>query len=77
MRLTNEELIKKYRPEMGKDPEKSRLLADKFPHCLLVIEGAEELLKMPGCENRAKDYLDSIIIRLHVSLSNLLLPAWN
>ena len=46
---------------------KSDLLGDKFPHCLLVIEGVHALYKMNECGNLARDYLDTLILRLNVS----------
>jgi len=48
-KISHEELIQKYRAEMSKYENKineSNLLGDKYPHCLLVIEGVQELFKM-------------------------------
>ena len=72
-RITNEQLIQKYRAEYkqvkhdGAVLNKSELLGDKFPHCLLAIEGAHTLYRMQGCGDLARDYFDTIILRLNVS----------
>lgn len=46
-------LVKKYRAERTKYTDsglnKSKLLGDHHPHCLMVIEGIQELHKMAGC----------------------------
>ena len=47
-----EDLVKKYRAEKEKytkDINESPLLGDKYPHCLMVIEGVQELYRMRGC----------------------------
>lgn len=65
--IDHEGLIKKYRAEKekyGENINESALLGDKHPHCLLVMESVQELMRMKGCDNLAKDYLDSVILRL-------------
>ena len=72
-RLTTEDLIQKYRAEYKKinndtkTLNKSELLGDRYPHCLLAIEGAHTLYRMKECGNLARDYLDTLILRLNVS----------
>jgi hypothetical protein len=46
---------------------KSELLGDKYPHCLLTIEGAHALYRMKESGSLARDYLDTLILRLNVS----------
>ena len=76
-----EELIVKYRAEKEQHKEtnyeNSEMLGDKYPHCLLVIEGVEKLYRMGArykvhnpdgnSDTVASDYLDSLILRLDVS----------
>ncbi len=69
--MNHEQLITKYRSERekrGDSINESNLLGDKYPHCLLVIEGAQELMKMKACDRLAQDYLDTLLLRLVVSL---------
>lgn len=53
-RMTHDDLVRKYRTErdrfQGKDINQSKLLGDRYPHSLLVLEGVQELLQMPGSE---------------------------
>jgi len=56
------------------DPDlisKSDMLGDKFPNCLLAIEGAHTLYQMKSCGDLARDYLDTLILRLNVSLMHI------
>ena len=50
-RIKNHELIEKYKKEKELHEDNnfkdSKLLGDNYPHCLLVIEGIQNLLKMP------------------------------
>ena len=76
-----EDLIVKYRAEKEQHKEtnfaNSEILGDKYPHCLLVIEGVEKLYRMGArykehnsdgnSDTLASDYLDSLILRLDVS----------
>eukprot|EP00347_Sterkiella_histriomuscorum_P014896 403359104 len=67
-KISHEELVQKYRNDKNKHQaniNQSDLLGDKHTHCLLVMEGLQELYKMRGCENLAIDYFDSLILRLH------------
>lgn len=73
-RQTIEQLIQKYRAEYKRTEQTdsiktSKLLGDLYPHCLLVIEGADQLFKMTqGSPGLARDYLDTLILRLNVRL---------
>lgn len=66
-------MIAKYRAEKQLYADKtqaelsaSELLGDRdYPHCLLVIEGAQELYKMNAAGMLPSDYLDSLILRLN------------
>ena len=44
-KLTIDEMVTRYRKEKD-DPTNSELLSDKYPHCLLVIEGVHKLFRM-------------------------------
>jgi hypothetical protein len=74
-------LIQKYRAEKQKYETKineSPLLGDRYPHSILVLESAQELLRMPdgsgktGKGNLATNYLDHIILRLTVIFKKLI-----
>jgi len=63
-KINHEQLVSKYRRErdLFKDKiDESDLLGDKHPHCLLVLEGIQELYHMKGCDDLALNYLDSLI----------------
>jgi len=67
-KITEEGLIAKYRKDKKKyanNLQESPLLGDRYAHCLLVIEGVHELYRMNPL---AQDYLDTMILRLNVSL---------
>ena len=67
-KLTVDQMITKYRKQKD-DPQNSELLANNYPHCLLVIEGVHRLFRMYRKESKGPhlsvDYLDSLILRLH------------
>ena len=44
-KLNYQQMVKKYRAERN-DPQGSELLADRYPHCLLVLEGVHRLFRM-------------------------------
>ena len=81
-KVSYEQLIQKYRSEKARYQEsgykESELLGDKYPHCLLVIEGVEKLYRMGArykhhdpewnSDTLASDYLDTMILRLDVSV---------
>ena len=54
--IDHEGLIKKYRSEKERCAKEdiplaeSELFADKYPHCLVVIEGIHKLLEMPDSD---------------------------
>ncbi len=44
-KLSYDQMVKRYRKERESagGPESSDLLSDKYPHCLMVLEGVESL----------------------------------
>ena len=52
-KIDHDGLVKKYREERKKYTDvgldKSELLGNHHPHCLMVIEGLQDLVKMKGC----------------------------
>lgn len=79
-KVSHEQLVEKYRAEFLKyenNLNESPLLGDRHPHCLLVLEGmGPEFLKAAnpyssegtGSANLARNYLDSLILRLMVRI---------
>lgn len=59
--------------EGGNSLAKSELLGDKYPHSLIVMEAVQELFRMKGCGMMAKNYLDSMILRLLVRGNGVLM----
>lgn len=50
-KMDHEQLVSKYRAERDQYDgkiEKSPLLGDHSPHCLLILEGVQELYRMKG-----------------------------
>lgn len=86
-KIDHEGLIQKYRAEKAKYESKineSPLLGDRYPHSILVIESAQEFLRMQdgsgktGKGNLAVNYLDTLILRLTVRfIFYLTCLAWN
>jgi hypothetical protein len=69
-RHTPEQLVQKYRKDKIKyegNLADSKLLGDRHPHCLLVLEGVQALYKMTTPDDLPQDYLDAMILRLQVS----------
>jgi hypothetical protein len=70
-RIKNHELIEKYKKEKelheATNFKDSELLGEKYPHCLMVIEGIQNLVRMPNAGNLPLDYFDTMILRLNVS----------
>jgi hypothetical protein len=70
-RITHEQLVAKYRKEREAHEEThfkdSDMLGDKYPHCLLVMEGVQKFFDMPSAGSLPLDYLDTLILRLNVS----------
>lgn len=60
----DEGLIKKYKKYRGVDPEETEDLHSRHLHCLMAIEGVENLKEMRGAEKRPQDYFDSLLLRL-------------
>lgn len=62
-------MVTKYRKEKNAGKvEKSALLGDNHPHCLMVIEGVEKLFRMYKAQSKSHlsvDYLDTLILRLN------------
>jgi hypothetical protein len=75
MTVKHADLVARYRAE--KDTYEGRinespLLGDHHPHCLLVIEGCQRFFEMSphGDKNLARNYLDTMILRLNVTPSH-------
>mmetsp|Transcript_35977 Transcript_35977/g.47339 ORF Transcript_35977/g.47339 Transcript_35977/m.47339 type:complete len:113 (+) Transcript_35977:247-585(+) len=66
-KMNYKQMVNKYRPEK-ENAAHSPLLADKRPHCLMVVEGVDKLYRMyrEGAKKHLSvDYLDSMILRLN------------
>lgn len=76
-KLNYNQMVTKYRKERDSgDVQKSALLGDNHPHCLMVIEGVEKLFRMYKSQSKSHlsvDYLDTLILRLNVSVTFLFL----
>lgn len=74
-RIKNHELIEKYKKERELHEAskfvESELLGEKYPHCLMVIEGIQHLVRMPNAGTLPLDYFDTMILRLNVSFLSL------
>ena len=74
-RVKNHELVEIYKKEREiherNQFKESALLGDIYPHCLMVIEGIQTLIKMKSAGSLPLDYFDTLILRLNVSTKKI------
>ena len=72
-KMSYDQMVTKYRKERDSEVgiEESDLLGDKHPHCLMVLEGVHRLFRLYRSQSKnhlSVDYLDTLILRLNVSI---------
>ena len=76
-KMSYNQMVTKYRKDRDSEAgiEESDLLGDKHPHCLMVLEGVHRLFRLYRSQSKNQlsvDYLDTLILRLNVSIKHSL-----
>ena len=74
-KMSYNQMVIKYRKDRDSEVsiEESDLLGDKHPHCLMVLEGVHRLFRLYRSQSKNQlsvDYLDTLILRLNVSIKH-------